>query len=103
MKFCSVLFIQACKDFGHYLNECYRDPNVKTNFEYGEELDRLKSITKNKKKAAQSRDEVLFEENKNRVKIDTENLKNMRTKQIRKTYKETSEFIIPKVEILKEL
>ena len=49
------------------------------------------------------RDEVLFEENKNRVKIDTENLKNMRTKQIRKTYKETSEFIIPKVEILKEL
>lgn len=46
---CSVRITQSCKDYGHKATECPRDPNLRSSFDMGEELDRVRDMAKRKK------------------------------------------------------
>ena len=45
---------QCCKELGHTMETCYRDPNLKTNQEVDEDIKRIQTIKDNRKLFADS-------------------------------------------------
>jgi hypothetical protein len=81
IKYCSVRFIQACKTTEHTLSECYRDPNIKTNADLTEEIERIKNIEKSRRKIIQNTE----------LQQKVSNMLNNRSVVLQETYNELDE------------